>query len=157
MYTLSTYLPNFSCHFLPLWKIFQFTWTALCAAAHINFVRNLLFSLFIFPFLFSFFREFRASCPVCSGRAHAYNPEDVASILNVFLIIHYSLLPNGLKWTSFWLLHRLTPLLVKAANRQYILIYQGLPPSFIWSQRLRQLVKMQKSTFDCNLSMSNFF
>ena len=67
MYALSTYLPNFGCHFLPLWKIFQFTWTALCAAARINFVRNLLFSLFIFPFLFSFFREFCACCPVCMG------------------------------------------------------------------------------------------
>ena len=67
MYALSIYLTNFGCHFLPLWKIFQFTWTALRAAARINFVHNLLFSLFIFPVLFSFFREFCACCPVCTG------------------------------------------------------------------------------------------
>ena len=72
MYALSTYLPNFGCHFLPLWKIFQFTWTALRATARINFVHNLLFSLFIFPFLFSFFREFCACCPVWHVKAKTY-------------------------------------------------------------------------------------
>ena len=61
---LSTYLPNFSCHFLPLWKIFQFK----CAAAQLNLVHpqsKFPIIRFNFPFLICiFFAKFAASCPV---------------------------------------------------------------------------------------------
>ena len=67
-HTLSTYLQNFSCHFLPLWKIHQFLWTALNAVVQINLVcqRWCWFFLFYFPF-FPFFAKFAARWPVCRG------------------------------------------------------------------------------------------
>ena len=64
---LSTYLPNFSCHFLPLWKIFQFK----CTAAQLNLVHpQSKFPIFPFNFaflIFIFFAKFATSCPVCDG------------------------------------------------------------------------------------------
>ena len=77
------YLPNFSCHFLPLWKIFQFK----CAAAQLNLVHpqsKFPIFRFNFPFLiFNFFAKFAASCPVCWVGAQCFPDQGNLSGLNM--------------------------------------------------------------------------